>query len=235
MDVRHVLAAALRVGALLDLDPEPARRHLGLMGRHVLDLGQIDIEERRTPILAQLERHARLARPLDGSEALLEELRHCVGLASPGAVEQLATRILPACVLGSSRPPLLDGLSVARLGRGVLLLDRAPTPGEQPCEQPDAPALRLCWLGDGERLRREVEWSGRRAAGYAEQFIHALIPVVALLGDPVPDPGAVLLTDPADQAGRQRRTIGREDADRSVLPQTNADVQWRRRGGREGS
>src|SRR5690606_16971903 len=122
-----------------------------------------------------------------------EELRHCVGLASPGAVEQLATRILPACVLGSSRPPLLDGLSVARLGRGVLLLDRAPTPGEQPCEQPDAPDLRLCWLGYGERLRREVEWSGRRAEVKPEQFVNSLIPVVALLVEPLLDPGAVLL------------------------------------------
>src|SRR5690606_14179090 len=196
MDVRHVLAAALRVGALLDLDPEPARRHLGLMGWHVLDLGQIDIEERRTPILAQLERHARLERPLDGDEALLEELRHCAGLASPGAAEQLATRILPACVLGSSRPPPLDGLSLERLGGGGLVLDRAPTPGEQPCEQPDAPDLRVSWLGYGERLGRELQRSGRRGEVKPEQFVNSLIPVVALLVEPLLDPGAVLLTDP---------------------------------------
>src|SRR5690606_37581859 len=120
-------------------------------------------------------------------------------------------------------------------GRGVLLLDRAPTPGEQSREQPDAPDLWVSWLGYGERLRRELERSGRRGEVKPEQFVNSLIPVVALLVEPLLDPGAVLLTDPADQAGRQRRTIGREDADRSVLPQTNADVQWRRRGGREGS
>src|SRR5690606_38100650 len=72
MDVRHVLAATLRVRVLPDLDPEPAPGHLGLVGWHVLDLGQGDVKEDGGTGLVQLERDERFSWPGDSGEPLLE-------------------------------------------------------------------------------------------------------------------------------------------------------------------
>ena len=65
MDVGQVLLAHLGLRSLVDVELEPTDGHVCAARRHVLHLGQVDVQLQQPAAVDEVEVHEGLSRPVD--------------------------------------------------------------------------------------------------------------------------------------------------------------------------